>query len=681
MRIAFALGEPTSVVEQAGYSLLHLCRNHWERMTASDVVREPVSGTVLLEPDWEPQDCRLSHFATSGGGIYSEARVAALVGHLALVQGEVAQPTIGVRRLDSLTRYGRDQCFALHLYLYAAPSGLREEPWVRFHFGGRYAVELGSNGMGSLLRSQSRRWTDGREPRLEPIEPMDYWPVARGRLLPDGLALTGGWRTLTVLSLGHGTLVVKGAEDLGLVYREEDVLEEGHDPETGSYTAAHATFAAPVRVDLNCGAFALNLSVPHFATRGLLTSPVFHLGYTATQAPTARVCCGPGEGVSAAVALLPGSGGSLALPTDHFAYQVTLTGPADRPTVLHDVQVDFPQSREDHEAALTDLSGYLLELRESRSLDDGCARLTAVLDDSARELTGLFGRSNLDAVVACDGARRFTGSTSTAALLEGKGRRLALGCEDRGKRLRHALLTDDVAFDGLAHTEAVRRLLRAAGLRDEEMAIAEDDTPLPARVGGDDPRFQPRNGETVAAFLEYLRESFSGWRAGFDREGVFHYEPPSDALSPVAAFATTSGDEPGILPMLDLARTTDESGFANEVHVLGRTASGEVLSACFLDWASQNEPGTPRYIGERRLMVWIDTALATQAAVNWVCRTLAEEAMHLRRFTSFSAPFVAEVYPGDRVLVGEEPHTVRGMETTHLPRSSRTRYVCEPDGE
>ncbi len=66
MNVSLMLDQPESVLGEAGFSLVHLCRHAWERLTASNVVYEPISQTVMLEPNLRAQSNRLAEFATPG---------------------------------------------------------------------------------------------------------------------------------------------------------------------------------------------------------------------------------------------------------------------------------------------------------------------------------------------------------------------------------------------------------------------------------------------------------------------------------------------------------------------------------------------------------------------------------------------------------------------------------------
>ncbi len=674
MQVGLTLDTPETVLDQSGFSLVQLCRTHWRRLRGQGFRYEPLSQSVLLEPDLTPEDCLAGQFVTDADGSYRDEPVGLLGGKRAVVQCLAAAGS--GYWLQTHRRYGRNQGFVLWFHLYQPAPEFLGVQGLTVYFGGRYALRVTSDGA-VLFRAEGRDWHDGTEPAEAPYAALTWREVARGPVFDDGSHLANAWHRLLILPLKHDRIVVKGGDETGFCYTEPDTLEACDADGSGPY--AWSTFSAPVRIAAEGGAFLCSLGTPRYATSGSIESPLLPLTYTATQQPETELRWEPVPGASATLTLLaePG-GGSFAPPADHLAYRVSATGTAERPTVLYDVQVRFPPTSRAREGQALDASSCLLEARESVALHDESARLELLLDNTEGLLDPVLDRMNLRLALTVDGERRFTGLTGLSALEAGKAPRLALSAEDLTKRLRTTLLTDAAAYDGLPHTEVVAALLRLCGLGDDEMAIAEDDFVLPARVGDSLPLFQPRNGEPVSAFLAYIRESFSGWRAYFDREGVFHYEPPPEAGEPVAAFVTRTEAPGGALPVFDRVDALDEEGLANEVYVIGRTPTGEVLSACFVDYAGQNDPACDRYVGERRLMVWVDTALATQAAVNWVCRTLAEEAYRPRRRVAFRAPWRGRVFPGDTIALDGRRLTVLAMETRILPGQAQTHYRCEP---
>ena len=675
MNVSLMLDQPESVLGEAGFSLVHLCRHAWERLTASNVVYEPISQTVMLEPNLRAQSNRLAEFATTWGE-WRESSAPALSDETGLLQCLVSgAATAGA---DTYAEYPRDQGFVLRFYLYEPPPGFLGMAGVTLFFGGRYSLRVDAEGMGYLGRDPDLEWTNGAEPPLSDYGVHEI--VAQGPLLEGGENVFGVWRRIVVLPVKGDRLLVLGARDKGFVWREPDILtatpEVTEDEEPVAYR--HLSFRAPARLLGEGGAWAFNLSTPRYPPNGSIASPLIRLPYTAATLPDSAVTFEPRPGLEMSLSLLsePG-GGALEAPCDQFAYALQIVNPEEGPAMVYDVRARFDPTTRLRSPTAVEAGPYLLELRESRSLRDRSARLWALIDNAAGSFTAKADRCNMRAELTVNGVRRFTGLTGPSNLIPGPAPKWELSAEDPFKRLRHAVLSDETAYDGWPHTEAARALLRAAGIPEEAIAIAEDDTALPTAEGDDDPLFQPRNGETVADFLEYLREAFSGWRMFFDRHGVFHYEPDAAGGPPAARFSGVTAPDGSARPILRMSDEIDETGFANEITVIGLSPDGEPIAAVYLDARSQDDPTYEQYVGERRLLIWVDTALSTQAAVNWVCRTLADAATRFRRRVRFEAPFDPALHPGDLIDLDGETLRLLSMDTVLVPRLSRTLYEAE----
>lgn len=676
MNISLLLDQPESVLGETGFSLLHLCRYYWEQLTPWNVIYEPISQTVMLEPNLRAQSNHLADVSTTWGD-WREISAPALADETGLLQCLVSGAATAWA--DTHRKYPRDQAFVLRLYLYEPPPGFLGMAGITLFFGGRYSLRIDADGMAFLGRDPTLKWTAGTEPALEGYGAHEI--VAKGALLDGGETIFGQWHRVVVMPVKGDRLLILGARDKGFLWREPDILEETPQVEEDEEPVVyrHLSFQAPARVLGQGGAWAFNLSTPRYPPHGSIASPLIRLPYTATMPPAHSVTLEPRPGLEASLAILSAPGdGALELPCDAFAYSLQLLNPQEGPGILYDVRVDFPSTTRLRSPSALDAGPYLLELRESRSLDDQSARLSALIDNAAGTFTAKADRCNVRVELTVDGVRRFTGLTGPSNLIPGPAPKWELAAEDPFKRLRHALLSDETTYDGQPHTEAVRALLRAAGIPEEAMAIAESDYDLPAAVGDDEPLFQPRNGETVADFLEYLRDAFSGWRMYFDRFGIFHYEPDAPQGPPIARFSGYSTPDGSALPIFRMADEIDETGFANEITVIGLAPDGEPLSAVYLDARSQDDPTYDQYVGERRLLIWIDTALATQEAVNWVCRTIADVATRFRRRVRFEAPFHPALHPGDLIDLDGETMRLLRMDSVLIPRLSRTLYEVEP---
>lgn len=282
------------------------------------------------------------------------------------------------------------------------------------------------------------------------------------------------------------------------------------------------------------------------------------------------------------------------------------------------------------------------------------------------------------------------------------------------KRFREAKWPGEFTVAGMRLSEAYRRVAEVAGLADEQMVIAAGtDYELPRERADGQPLFDFQPGQPIAEILAYLRDHFSMRDLlRYAPDGLFHADPrpqaaggtvfelsaydPADPASR-QAFLQAAGqptDRPFIFRGTWQERF-DETGFANEVEVVGMADDGSPLAAIATDWPSVRDPQTQvgedesgdpiyvstfNYIGEFRRMVIIDAGLTTQALVNWVCRTTLARVRLLPVVAECEGSFVPDLLEGDIVeIAGRGLWRVRDMKTswTRDWPAGRTQYGLE----
>jgi hypothetical protein len=156
-------------------------------------------------------------------------------------------------------------------------------------------------------------------------------------------------------------------------------------------------------------------------------------------------------------------------------------------------------------------------------------------------------------------------------------------------------------------------------------------------------------------------------------------------LTPAAFFHHTTaaakahgGPPAGHYPLFNLSQRVDQSQHKNEIWVVGQDqTTEEPLAAVFLDYSSLYDPTYAYYVGERRLLIWLDPSLNTQDAVNWVCRTLAEKYARFRVYQTFEAQFDAALKPESVIQVDDQLARIVSMDTRFSTKEQRTRYEVE----
>lgn len=668
MAITLTIDAPDVVLDEQGFALVHAARDEWDSLKKSNVAYEPVSETILLYPTIDPEDTTEENWNLSGATFLRATSPD--TEKWGLFQS-AAQANVQTWA-ESKFAVERNGSFSIYLYLFHPPSGQSQAHRMEIFFGGRYRLTLAPGEEAVLSRAGERTWEQGGETGYDYATDA-YTEVLRGPLLPDHTDLYDRWHRLWFAPLKRDRVVIKSDVETGLVWKEPDLLEE----EGEGVTYHTSTFAARVRVAVSGGAWAFGFGRTKFATAGTLESPTIELGYITTFDPTTRLRYQARPGASASLDVLSrADGDAFSPPANRFAYRISLAGPGTATPSVYRTEVRFPPTQRDRAASFINASSDVLALREGLSLDADGAQLSFDLDNSSGLFDTKRGRSNLRVEFSYGGLPRFRGFSVRSEYRDGPGPRLSFVCSDGWKRLEHARLNHSRIFDGELHTDAVREICLLAGLKPEELNIAEDTYSLPEADDDHWPLFQPRDGESAAAFLRYLRDSFSGWRMGFDPQGRFSYQPPEVGAFK-RAFSHGRPLAPGELPIYELEEEVDETGYANEIWVLGMADSGEVLAAYYVDFSSMLDPDYLFYVGERRLLVHVDAALNTQEAVNWVCRTIAENTTRFRKYVALVSEFDSTLIPGDAVTVSGEPYIVRSMTTTLLPRKSRTHYRCE----
>jgi hypothetical protein len=265
------------------------------------------------------------------------------------------------------------------------------------------------------------------------------------------------------------------------------------------------------------------------------------------------------------------------------------------------------------------------------------------------------------------GATRFRGFTSGAdwkgiadADTESIGA-LSLQAEGLWRRFTRAVWPGGEPFDGRKLTDCLADVVRTAGLAPAEYSIASDPYTLPSVPEGDAPALVYRPGTKIDRILADLREKFFGTRLQMYfrmTDGVFVVAAAPTSTSPAAYFYQTSalaiaGGTPGqVILSGTYEQTLDDSEMANLVAVIGQGPDEQPLLARAMDWASVRDRTVWNYVGAVYPLIVADPGLATQAAVNYVCRSLFDRHRYPRINARWRSHRV-DLWPGDVVeLVG-----------------------------
>lgn len=318
-----------------------------------------------------------------------------------------------------------------------------------------------------------------------------------------------------------------------------------------------------------------------------------------------------------------------------------------------------------------DLSDWWESIQDQNSLDDLCLeaevrlRPDAPVDSLSPQLQRLAG-------VDLDGTAFLRAYLTPEIETDGIYDRLILRGRGRMSRLERSLFDGAETFAGLTHTEAMEQVLQGAGFSAEDYVIAADPEAeprkLPTRDGAEHDPTVPDIGTTRREFSQWICDRVSGWQLTELLDGRLLYAPPS---------STNRGiwDETGGLPLnrTILADSWREDRapdkFRNEIWVVGQTAAGEPLVGVYLNDASQHDPEADDFVGERRLLIYLDPSLTTEDLVENALDLLVADMGTDKRRATFRSGYDPAVATGDLL-------TARGLEWRILRRQ---RTVGPPE--
>lgn len=400
---------------------------------------------------------------------------------------------------------------------------------------GQYALRLQTDGMAILFKYESNSWTQRKEMRFCGQSEQHGNSLSLLVLPILGNRLHFYFSTGRAVNAAFDHERTPGPSDEYHSYRLP-LSEEHWDQDAGLW---RVTDEGPLRVALSPGRrYFLQLAGVVFA-EGEKTAVLGHddIHIPRTNAPTVTLHgYMPGDS-SATATVLDRSTGLIFDPgTDTLPQpSVTLAASSNRvwSPELHAVTLDLSPKTAIASPVSTDVGADVLRLRVRLSNTLAAQSLDVVLRDPFVEYA-----PGLTCSLTLAGQTVFGGS-AVESLVDGSAGTGRLRFRDGWERLEAIRLGPEIAYDGLEHTEVVRRLLRRAGFPDTAIEISEDEGRLPGGGGvipvspaANDWRFAPKSGDTPAGILRLLAREFSGWGLR-DDGGVWRYQP-----RPMAAEAT-----------------------------------------------------------------------------------------------------------------------------------------------
>lgn len=265
---------------------------------------------------------------------------------------------------------------------------------------------------------------------------------------------------------------------------------------------------------------------------------------------------------------------------------------------------------------------------------------------------------------------RFGAKWDTSALFSGyllepqaeeriRGREWELEADGVAFKLRNTLLPSGVAYDGVAHRQAVIDICGFAGV-DVEASSDPQNLKLPAGTPEQGFLWQTEQGTTCMELLERIVE-FSGWQLissfSLDTNGypthklIYRPVPDPDTTPAVAKFwkTTEEAEENNGIAMLEFKEIT-EPPEANEIWVCGMDYYGYPICDYLINTDSINNPSSEDYIGFRKRIIEVNASLNTLSAVQKRLANL-EKKLHIKKRYEWASQGIANIKPGDYVEI------------------------------
>jgi len=286
-----------------------------------------------------------------------------------------------------------------------------------------------------------------------------------------------------------------------------------------------------------------------------------------------------------------------------------------------------------------------------------------------------------------------TGATEPAkyneALLD-MGRRLSIDVRDKWKALEHYLFSDPTPLDGVNLIEAIRFILRTAGIPIEQMDLEDIDFDLPTAEGITKGDFacQIEAGDSAADWLNRLHENYcANWFMGFVPTPAgtkFRLWSP-EKLGSTSVFTLYDNTDDAYLAGATLLdrhaytyrdyNDTQLEPEANSVWVMGRDPrTGKPILAFREDAVSQDPTIDPadapdNWLGEPRKYGLIDSSISSYEALGRAVDILYKRLTPTRYIAEFTTEFMVRengvpVWRGDVItLDGHGDYRIKSFST------------------
>lgn len=582
-------------------------------------------------------------------------------------------------------------------------------------------------------------WTTEQEWIDAPLEEL-WWPYPDYRHALHSRERSIGpynrWLTMWVQPIDEMQFVVSAdwLEGGGFLYRSQHEHEFDLFPEGG----------AGIRLDAG-GAVAWQICPCEYKTVGNLMSDLQTRAIVNTRYPDIRTKEYLGhDGSAVDVILVDGSGEEIIegdeIDTWAFAAKLSSANGYDTPR-LFAVEVDWDVAVTEPEADVVDISADVMSFDLGLSADDhgrsGKLRLRnpgtpGEYDDWLQEAVQQIDLSIHGTALA----KVFTQNPKFAMWLIGTQPEreipvIEFDIVDTWGRLETEIVKDGRDYAEWNLSDAIEDLLLRAGFAEEDLDIDPLAFQLPRNTNGESSGSRPSDGMRLSELLTQWHDEYaSTWIMRIDAAGKFLFKQPGavevarvfyrsltegnevyqveheawqEAWDAWAADPESLPEDEPVEPLLadytyavekQLDVTVNTRDFFNEIWVIGldeRTQKPVIAS--YIDLMSMGDPTYENYVGQRRLMIYVNSALNRQNQVEWALEEFRKAYGVLRREVVFSARFDPLLLPGDYVRIHGMPETwklldvnpdfSRGNVVPRLDRTVHCQYTARewPDEE
>ncbi len=255
---------------------------------------------------------------------------------------------------------------------------------------------------------------------------------------------------------------------------------------------------------------------------------------------------------------------------------------------------------------------------------------------------------------------------------------------DKLRIARHKRFPADFTFDGMFDNDVVRVALQSIGFNAEELSLIEAGTGyrMPETAPGESPLLKPDKNVRVLDFLEneIIEKVGLDKQIFVDSDGYVRYEDPALRVRSEIPYAHAANASNTQRPYFagsgkTIQRIWNTDGYFTQLFVEGDTnpetkkpysASHTIREAVDPAFGPDGS-NDPRFIGHHKPKETMkEQTLNSQAAVERALATQIKKYGYPKPEWRLSAPFDADVLPGDRLMIENRVFTLIGIPSPEL---------------